>query len=76
MLVKKIIYPWKEILIIDGNLIKLEVVYTRPKGTIYFLQIRPKNPKVTLSQINPLSKDVSAVLSTFLTLLVSLYMEE
>ena len=35
MLVKKIIYLWKEILIIDDNLIQLEVVFTHPKGTIF-----------------------------------------
>ena len=34
-LIEKIIYPSKRILILDGNLFQLTVIYTNPKGTIF-----------------------------------------
>ena len=34
-MIEKIIYPSKRILILDGNLFQLTVIYTNPKGTIF-----------------------------------------
>lgn len=71
MLVKKIIYPWKRILIIYYNILQLVVVYTYTKGTILFSQTRPKIPKMRdLVEENPYIMDLSIVLSTILTLMV------
>ena len=73
MLVKNIIYPWKIILILDGNIIQLMVVYTHLKKSSFFLTNMTGAPQGDkLGQMKPLTNRFS----TLLTMLVQFYMAE